>query len=69
MTAVIASLHHQPAGTCQSRRRTTVAPARAKADAMPPMVAQSHRRVERRRPTLNDERRSILNDAAQPSPR
>jgi hypothetical protein len=42
MTAVIASLHHSPAGTCRSRRRTTVAPVPANADAMPSIVAESH---------------------------
>jgi hypothetical protein len=69
MTPVTASLHHPPAGTCRSRRRTTVAPVPANPDAMPPIVAQSHRRAQQRRPIFNDGRQSTRNDAAQPSPR
>ena len=40
MTTVTASLHHPSAGTCRSRRRTTVAPVPANADAMPSIVAE-----------------------------
>jgi hypothetical protein len=39
----------------------------ASADAMPPIIAQSHRRVQRRRPILNDGRLSTLNDAGPPN--
>jgi hypothetical protein len=69
MTAVIASLHHPPAGTGRSRRRTAVAPVPAKADAMPPIVTESHPRAQRRRPILDNGRHSPRNDAAQFFPR
>jgi len=68
MTTITASLNHLPAGICRSRRRITVAPVPANADAMPPIVAQSHRRVRPRPPILDDGRQSTLNDDAQPSP-
>jgi hypothetical protein len=43
-------------GTCHSRRRPTVAPVPAKCDAIPPIAAESHRRVQRPRPILDDRR-------------
>ena len=70
MTTVTASpQHHQPAGKACFRRRTTVAPVPVKTDAMPPIVAESYRRVQRRRPILDDARQSTLNDAAPFIPR
>jgi hypothetical protein len=60
MTTVTASLHHPPAGACRFRRRPTVALVPAKTDAMPPIVAESHRRMQRRRPILNDGRQFTL---------
>jgi hypothetical protein len=69
MTTITASSHRPPAGTCRARRRTTVAPVPAKADAVPPIVAQLHRRVQRRRPILDDGRLStpLRRRPAQPS--
>src|SRR4051812_1246844 len=42
MTTATASLHQPPAGTDRSRRRSTVAPVPANADAMPTTVVESH---------------------------
>ena len=67
MTTVTASLHHPPARTGRSRRGTIVAPVPANTDVKPPIVARSHRQVQRRRPILDDGRQSTLNAAAQPS--
>ncbi len=69
MTTLTASLHHPPAGTCRSRRRTTAAPVPANPHARPPTVAESHRPVRRQQPILNDGRQSTPNDDAEPSPR
>jgi len=69
VTTVSASLHHLPAGTGCPRRRNTVAPVPAKADAVAPVAARSHHRVPWRRPILDGERLSTRNDATHPSPR
>jgi hypothetical protein len=58
MTTVTALLHHPPTGRYRSRRRTPVAPVPAKADAMPPIPAEAHRRMQQRRPILDDGRQS-----------
>ena len=69
MTTLTASLHHPLAGACHSWRCTAVAPVPAKAAAMPPIVAESHRRVQQRRPILYDRRQSTRNDASPAVPR
>ena len=59
MTTVTAWFHPPPAGTCRSRRYAAIVRRCPRtADAMPPIGAESHRRVQRQRPILDDRRRS-----------
>ena len=65
MTTLTAALHYPPAGVSRSRRRTDFIPAPAKADAKPPIVPKSLRRVQQRRPILDRGRQSAVNNAGQ----